>query len=73
MCMKINDKSKEKFVLYDYDEAFIMFHIENQFKECIPVRFIRSGYRVLVGKTNYFKDSGIRVIVKISIENHRII
>lgn len=45
-----------------------MFDIGEKFKDCIALRFIRHGYRVLVAKNEYFRDSGIRVLVQIQIK-----
>ncbi len=62
-------KEKEifEFEAVDYDESFLMFKIGQKLKDCIPVRFLRSGYRVLVGKNKLFLDSGIRVVIHIKI------
>jgi hypothetical protein len=67
--MKANAKSKktDTFETVDFEEAFLIFVINESLKECIPIRFIREGYRVLVAKNSLFKDSGIRIIVQISI------
>lgn len=73
--MKFNSKSKKAnyFETVDYDEAFLIFIINESLKECIPVRFIREGYRVLVAKNSLFKDSGIRIIIQITINQEPII
>jgi hypothetical protein len=41
--MKINSKGKKinSFEAIDHDEAFLMFTINENLKECIPIRFIR--------------------------------
>jgi hypothetical protein len=54
-------------MLFDRDEGFLMFYIDKAYKDCIPLRYIRAGYRVIIGRNAMFLDSGIRVVIKISI------
>ena len=49
----------------------MFFNIGDGLKECIPVRFLREGYRVLVAKNDLFLDSGVRVVVHIAIDVER--
>ena len=44
-----------------------MFSINEKFKDCLPMRFIRKGYRVLIAKNEMYRDSGIRVLIFITI------
>jgi hypothetical protein len=73
--MKANSKNKKVnyFETVDYDEAFLIFVINEELKECVPIRFIREGYRVLVAKNSLFKDSGIRIIIQIIINQEPVI
>ena len=65
---KSNSNATNSFNVNDYLEGFLMFEIGAKFKDCIALRFIRQGYRVLVAKNEYFRDSGIRVLVRIQIK-----
>ena len=65
---KSNSNASNSFNVNDYLEGFLMFEIGAKFKDCIALRFIRQGYRVLVAKNEYFRDSGIRVLVRIQIK-----
>lgn len=66
--MKLNQNSNLAFTVKDYLEGFLMFKIEDKFKDCIPLRYIRKGYRVLVAKNEMFRDCGIRIIIHITIK-----
>ena len=48
--MKANQSSTFNFIVKDQYEGFIMFYINDKFKDCLPLRFIRRGYRVLIAK-----------------------
>ena len=64
---KRNKNTKLEFTVRDYDEAFVMFTMKDGLKECLPLRFVRKGYRVLVARNHLFRDSGVRILVHISI------
>jgi hypothetical protein len=44
-----------------------MFTINDKLRECVPLRWARQGYRVLIAKNETYRDSGIRVLVFLSI------
>lgn len=50
----------------DNDEGFLMFTINDKLRECVPLRWARQGYRVLIAKNEMYRDSGIRVLVSIA-------
>jgi hypothetical protein len=66
--MKRNKGVSSSFTVRDHLEAFLMFSIGEKLKDCVPLRFMRGGYRVLVAKNELYRDSGIRVLVFISIK-----
>lgn len=66
--MKANQSSTFNFIVKDQYEGFIMFYINDKFKDCIPLRYIRRGYRVLIAKNEKFRDSGIRALIHITIK-----
>jgi hypothetical protein len=66
--LKVNQNSTSNFQVKDYLEGFLMFRINEGLKECLPLRFIRKGYRVLIAKNEMFRDSGLRILVHISIK-----
>jgi hypothetical protein len=66
--MKLNANSINDFQVKHFCEGFLMFQIGNKFKECIPLRFIRKGFRVLIAKNEMYRDSGIRVLILVTIK-----
>jgi hypothetical protein len=66
--MRLNHNSNNDFQVKHFYEGFLMFSISNKFKECIPLRFIRKGYRVLIAKNEMYRDSGIRVLILVTIK-----
>ena len=48
--MKKNEKSSFIFTVGDYLEGFLIFRLGEDFKDCVPLRFLKQGYRVLVAK-----------------------
>ena len=48
--MKANSSANLSFIVRDYLEGFLIFKIGSNYKDCIPLRFLRQGYRVLVAK-----------------------
>jgi hypothetical protein len=65
--MKINQTSQNIFKIRDHLEGFLILEVKNGHKDCIPLRFIRKGYRVLVIKNELYLDSGVRILIHISI------
>lgn len=67
--MQANSNSILSFKVVDSLEAFLVFEIGEEYKDCIPLRFLRSGYRVLVAKNKAFRDSGKRVLFYTGIQS----
>jgi hypothetical protein len=44
-----------------------MFEMENGLRDCIPTRFIREGYRVIIGRNSNYIDCGVRVLVRVKV------
>lgn len=42
--------------------------MENGLRDCIPTRFIREGYRVIVGRNSRYVDCGVRVLLRVKIK-----
>lgn len=57
------------FEVRDHEEGFLMFTINEKLRECVPLRWARQGYRVLIAKNETYRDSGIRVLVSLSIKD----
>lgn len=45
-----------------------MFEIGENLKECVPLRFLREGYRVIAGRNSNYSDCGVRILVKVRIK-----
>lgn len=60
--MRNNSNARLNFNVRDYLEGFLMFAIGEDCYDCIPLRFLRRGFRVLVGKNAAFRDAGKRVL-----------
>ena len=44
-----------------------MFEMENGLRDCIPTRFIREGYRVIIGRNSNYIDCGVRVLLRVKV------
>jgi hypothetical protein len=66
--IKKNEENKFTFQIEDFEVGFLMFEMENGLKDCIPTRFIREGYRVIVGRNNNYVDCGVRVLLRVRIK-----
>ena len=64
---KRNKDSEFCFTVRNYCEAFLMFKM-GEFRDCVPVRFMREGYRVIVGRNDNYCDCGVRVLIKIRVK-----
>lgn len=69
--MKANQNSilHQTFRVHDSNEGFLMFIINEKLRECVPLRWVRQGYRVLIAKNETYRDSGIRVLVYLNIKD----
>ena len=67
--MKMNSKSNTSFTVGDYLEGFLIFSIGEHYKDCIPLRFLKQGFRVLIAKNEFFRDSGKRMLIHISVKD----
>jgi hypothetical protein len=65
--MKNNAKANLSFVVRDYLEGFLIFEVGEVYKDCIPLRFLKQGYRVLVAKNEFFRDSGKRMLIYVNV------
>ena len=65
--MKLNEGAKSKFITKNPEESFIILIINDTLKDVIPVRFIRTGYRIVLARSEDFIDSGRRVIIHIEV------
>ena len=47
----------------------MIFNIDEKYRDCVAMRFIAPGFRILEGKNkdNYL-DCGIRIVVHVTIE-----
>jgi len=45
-----------------------MFEMDNGLKDCIPLRFIRQGYRVIAGRNKDYVDCGFRILLRVRIK-----
>lgn len=56
------------FNYYYSDEGFIIFDIGKQYKECVALRWICQGYRVLEARNKFnYVDSGNRILVHVKL------
>ena len=67
--MTITDDSFVGKELQNVDESFVIFNIDDKYKDCVALRFIAPGFRILEGKNkdNYL-DCGIRIVVHVKID-----
>jgi hypothetical protein len=68
--IKVNRDANLSFLVRDYLEGFLLFELGENYKDCLPLRFLKQGYRVLVAKNQFFRDSGKRVLIHLSVKEH---
>jgi hypothetical protein len=62
-----NFLAANEFIYQNPDESFIVFNIGTNFRECIAIRWIVEGYRIIEGKSiGNFRDCGKRILLKIT-------
>lgn len=60
-----------KSIQYKYenpDESFIIFDIGTKYRDCVALRFVSEGYRILEGRNKHnFMDCGVRILIHCSL------
>lgn len=59
-----NLEAVDKFTYYNPDESFLLFDFGGKYRDCVALRFISQGYRIIEGRNiNNYLDCGIRVLI----------
>lgn len=63
-----NEHSKDEFSFSSLDESFIIFNIGTEHRDCVALRYLAEGYRILSGKNkNNYMDCGIRILTHVTL------